>query len=338
MINAVVVGYGTAGRAFHCYLLGLEPRINLYGVVSGSAEKRREIQKDPGCRTFAEIDEALSDKNTELVILATPNSTHAKLAVKAMNAGKNLVTDKVMCLSLNEFDAMRSAAEKNNVMLSCFQNRRWDGDYLTVQKIIRDGTLGDVRWLEMAWQGFSPWGGWRGKAEMGGGKLYDLGAHLVDQACMIFPAPVKSVYCRMHHDYNQTDTESEALVVISFADGKTAVCDFSSMAAISKPRFYLRGRKGTYRKYGLDPQENAMKAGNIDMAEEDPEKYGIFSDGESEITIPTVPGNWRNYYQNIAAVLLDRAEPAVKMTELRREIAVIEAAFKSAETGKVVYL
>ena len=338
MTNTVVVGYGRAGRTFHCYLVGLTPGLELYGVVSSSDEKRQRITRDPGCKAFPSIDDALADPGVQLVVLATPNSTHADLAIRAMQAGKHVVTDKVMCLSLDDCDRMIKAAEENGVMLSCFQNRRWDGDYLTVRKLMSEGTLGDVRWLEMAWQGFKPWAGWRGRADMGGGKLYDLGAHLIDQACMIFPTAIESVYCRMHHDYPQTDTESEALTVITFEGGQTAVCDFSSMAAISKPRFYVRGTKGTYRKYGLDPQEDAMTAGNIDAAVEPPELYGTFCDGEKDVTVPTVSGRWRDYYDNIATVLNDGAEPAVKLFELRRDISVIEAAFTSAKTGQVQYI
>ncbi|MBT3376459.1 MAG: Gfo/Idh/MocA family oxidoreductase [Lentisphaerae bacterium] len=336
MVNAVVVGYGRSGRDFHCYLVGLTPGIHLYGVVSGSEEKRQNITQTHGCRAFPDLDDALADPDVQLIILATPNNTHADLAVKAMQAGKHVVTDKVMCLTLDDCERMISAAQANDVMLSVFQNRRFDGDYLTIRKLMVDGLLGEVRWLEMSWQTFRAWGGWRGVAAMGGGKLYDLGAHLIDQACLIFPDAIESVYCRMHHDYDNTDVESEALVVITFAGGQTAVCDFSSMAALSKPRFYVRGTKGTFRKFGLDPQEAAMSTGDIDAAVEPTEIYGTLSDGKEEYTIPTLPGRWRDYYENISAVLNDGAPPAVTYAELRREIAVIDAAFESARTNNVV--
>lgn len=338
MANAVVVGYGTSGKSFHCYLIELTDGLNLHGVVSSKEEKRREIVDEHGCEAFPTLEAALADAEVDLIVIATPNSTHAEIAIQAMDAGKNVVTDKVMCLSVAEFDRMVDAAGRNSVFLNCFQNRRWDGDYLTVQKLMEEGKFGGVRWLEMAWQGFNAWGGWRGNAEMGGGRLYDLGAHLIDQACMIFPGPLKSVYCRMHHDYDETDTESEALVVITFEEGQTAVCDVSSMAAIEKPRFYVRGPGGTYRKYGLDPQEAVMLDGDIDAAEEPEELYGTFSDGNNETTIATVNGRWRTYYENIRDVLHHDADPAVKLPELRRQISVIDAAFTSADSGQVVEL
>ena len=130
--------------------------------------------------------------------------------------------------------------------------------------------------------------------------------------------------------------ESEALLIVTFANGATGVCDFSGLAAIHKPRFYVRGTKATFCKYGLDPQEDALNAGNIDAAIESPDRYGKLSDGKSRCAIPTLPGRWRNYYENIAAVLAGKAEPLVRLEELRRQIAVLEAARRSGQTGEVV--
>ncbi len=335
-IRVVVVGYGMAGKGFHSYLINLVPNLSLHGVVSRNAETRQRIEHEQGCTAYPSLEAVLADPDVDLVVLATPNSTHCDLAIQAMDAGKNVITDKVMCLNLAECDRMLAAAERNGVFFNVFQNRRFDGDYLTVRHLMDTGRLGDVRWIEMAWQGFGAWGGWRGKAEMGGGKFYDLGAHLVDQLCMLFPEAVESVYCRMQHDYPQTNTESEALLVVSFEGGTTGVCDFSSMAAIQKPRFYVRGTKGTFRKYGVDPQEAAMFAGDISAATEDPENYGLFSDAKTQNVIPTLSGRWQNYYENIAAVLRGEAKPAVKLTEVRREIAVLDAGIQSARCGDVI--
>ncbi len=334
-VNAVVVGYGGAGKKFHAYLVSLTPRMNVYGVVSGRQEGRDQARQDHDCKTFETIEQALDDPQVDLMILATPNHTHVDLAIQCLDAGKHVVTDKVMALSLVDCDRMLAAARSNEKLLTVFQNRRFDGDYLTVRKLMDDGDLGDVRWIEMAWQGFRPMGGWRSEAAKGGGRYYDLGAHLVDQMCMLLPGAVQSVYCRMHHDYESTDTESEALLVVTFEGGRTGVCDFSSMAAIAKPRFYVRGTGGTFRKYGIDPQEAAMKAGDIDSAREDPDNYGTFADAQGSRTVETLPGRWRNYYENIAAVLLDGAEPVVKPHELRRQIGILDAGVQSAAGGLV---
>ncbi len=335
-VQTVVVGYGFAGRDFHCYLIRLAEDLALRGVVSGDAAKRSRVEAEQGCRTYATLDEALADPGVDLIVLATPNATHADLAVKALDAGKHVVTDKLMCLTLADCDRMIGASERAGRLLTVFQNRRFDGDFLTAQRLIADGRLGDLRWAEMAWQGFSAMGGWRGQAAMGGGRLYDLGAHLIDQLCLLFPQEIETVYCRMRHDWPGSDTESEALLVVTFEGGGTAVCDLSSMAAISKPRFYLRGTGGAYRKCGLDPQERAMLSGDIDAAREDPATFGTYSDGATTSVVETLPGRWRSYYENVADVLLRGAAPCVRLPEMRRQIAVIEAAVRSGQTGEVV--
>lgn len=335
-IRTVVIGYGYAGRNFHSYLIGLEPRLELAGIVARRPEVRERIAAERGCPALAGVDEALADPSIDLVVVATPNSTHADLAIAAMEAGKHVVTDKVMCLSRADCDRMIATAERCGVMLSVFQNRRCDGDYQTVRALIDSGDLGEVRWLELAWQGLRPWGGWRGQAAMGGGRYYDLGAHLVDQLLLLFPETVEGVHGRLDWAYPEFDVESDAHLTVAFAGGRTGVVDVSSMCALSKPRWLVKGTQATYAKFGLDPQEAAMNAGDIDSAVVDPAQDGKVSDGRTERIVPTLRGRWRDYYANIAAVLLDGAEPLVKHHELRRQIAVLEAGRVSAETGQVV--
>jgi scyllo-inositol 2-dehydrogenase (NADP+) len=334
--RAVVIGYGFAGKCFHSYLIGITPGLRLHGIASRDEATRTRIVAERGCRAYASFEDVLADPDVDLVVLATPNSTHADLAIQALRAGKHVVTDKVMCLTLDECDRMIAASRESGKLLSVFQNRRWDGDFLTLKSLIADGRLDDLRWVEMAWQGFGAWGGWRGEAAMGGGKLYDLGAHLIDQLVLLFPQPIERVYCRLHHDLPVTDTESQALVVIEFAGGASAVCDTSSLAAISKPRIHAFGTGGTFVKYGVDPQEAAMIREEIDAAVEDPALYGRFSDGKAETVVPTLPGRWRTYYENIRDVLVAGAEPLVKLDEVRRAISVIDAAFTSAKTHATV--
>jgi len=338
--RTVVIGYGFAGRSFHSYLVGLAaPALSLHGVASRDPETRKKIAAErPGVKVYDGPEAAFSDPDVDLVVLATPTSTHADLAVAALNAGKHVVTDKAICLTLAECDRMIAAAEQNDRLLTVFQNRRFDGDFLTVRHLTDAGELGDVRWLEMAWQGFGGWGGWRGKAAMGGGRLYDLGAHLLDQLLVLFPAPVESIYCRMHHDFppEKTDVESEALVVVTFADGRTGVCDLSSMAAISRPRFLARGTKATFQKFGLDPQENAMKAGDIDSAVEDAANYGRLKGPDIDREVPTLPGRWRTFYERVAEALTHGAPPPVTHAEMRRVMSLLDAARESARTGQAV--
>jgi scyllo-inositol 2-dehydrogenase (NADP+) len=336
--NVVIVGYGFAGRDFHAYLVRQEPRLNLYGIVSRSPETRERIVRELGCRAIATYDEALADPAVDLIVVASPNAAHAEQSIQALHAGKHVVTDKVMALRLSDCDAMIAAAQESGKLLSVFQNRRLDGDFRTVRQVIQSGRLGAVRWIEVAWQGLGAWGGWRGSAAMGGGRFYDLGAHLIDQLCQLFPEPIETVYARITRDFAGTDVDSEALIVVTFAGGKTGIADLSSRTAVSRPRFLVHGELATFEKHGLDPQEKAMIAQAIDTAVEDPARYGRITDGRVEEIVPTVPGRWRDYYENIADVLVHGAEPLVCAASVRRQIAVMDAALRSAETGTTVRL
>lgn len=336
--RTVVVGYGFAGRSFHCHLVKRARDLALHGVVARDPAKRQQAEAEQGCRSYAEMDAALDDPVVDLVVLATPHDTHAPLAIRALRAGKHVVTDKVMCLDLAEADAMIAAARDAKRLLTVFHNRRWDGDYLTLKRTIDDGLLGDVRWIEMSWNrpGVPSRERWRGRPEAGGGKLYDLGAHLLDQLLLLFPARVTGVYCRMHRDFPGADVESHAIATLSFADGRTAIADVNAMTCVPKPRIHAVGDVATFVKHGTDPQEPAMLAGDIDAAREPEALYARVVSKEGEQTIATLPGRWRSFYENVADTLAGHAEPAVKLEEMRRLMAVLDAARESASTGQVI--
>jgi scyllo-inositol 2-dehydrogenase (NADP+) len=335
--RAVVIGYGYAGRGFHSYLIGLDSGLTLHGVSSRNPETRQRITEERGCRAYESFEQVIGDPEVDLVVLATPHDTHAGLAIRAMDAGKHVVTDKPMCTSLEECDRMMAASERNGRLLTVFQNRRWDGDFLTLRDLLGRGAIGRLRWLEMAWQVFGPPRGWRGQAEHGGGRLFDLGTHMLDQVLLLIPHAVHSVYCRMHCDFPEHDIDSHAMVVLSFDGGATAVVDAGGMHAIPKPRIHAFGSEGAFRKYGRDPQEAAMRAGDIDSAVEPEEDYGLLKTKEEEHPVPTMPGRWRSFYENVADALAGRAKPAVTLPSVRRTIAVLDAAFDSVRTGDVVH-
>jgi scyllo-inositol 2-dehydrogenase (NADP+) len=335
--RAVVVGYGFAGRSFHAYLLSITPGLELHGIMARSPEAQAKIRERGDCRLYLDFEEVLADPGVDLVVLATPNEHHAPLAIAALNAGKNVVTDKPMCLDLAQCDAMIEAAHQSNRLLATFQNRRWDGDFLTARQLMEDGALGEMRWIEMAWQNFGAPGHWRGQSpELGGGRLFDLGAHLLDQMLQLFPGSVEGVYCRQDFGFPDRAVESECLVALHFEDGRTGVCDISSRCAIKKPRFTLHGERATWQKFGLDPQERAMIDGDIDAAREDPELFGTLSDGRTQTRIETLPGRWRSFYENIRDALRGDAPLEVTPQQTRRVMAVLDAARESSRTGQVV--
>lgn len=344
MINAAVVGYGYAGRSFHSYLIGLAEGLNLYAISTRNPEKQQAASQNyPDAKIYGDIANLLADDSVHLVVLATPHDTHRDLSIQAMDAGKHVVTDKVMCMNAPEAEEMIAARDRNNVMLSVFHNRRWDWDYLTVKKAIADGVLGEPYLFEIGIIGYRPPGSWRGIKKHSGGILYDWPAHFMDQALQLVPAEVESVYCDIkYRDTWDTDIGNYSKVLIRFANDVLFQVDIGNLGSIPKPRWYVLGDKGGLIKYGLDPQEGPMREGNIDAAEEAPENRAqittMVSGTREEMVVDSVRGSWKSYYQNISDVLNDGAELAVKPEEALRAMRVFDAAMESSETGEVVRL
>ncbi|KJE94587.1 hypothetical protein CAOG_05213 [Capsaspora owczarzaki ATCC 30864] len=342
-INVAIIAYGYAGRKIHAHLLARTPGLVIYGVMARSAELRNQAKIDhPSCKTFETFEEVLSDPDVHLVVLASPTSLHCDQAVRALRANKHVVTDKPMCRTVSECDLMLAAARDSGKMLSVFQNRRWDGDFLTVQQVLAEKQLGErVRFMELAFQRFGLSGkAWKNSSiEEGAGALLDLGAHTVDQLNRINQKPISTIYARILKDFPEAPgVDSNSIIFVNYVDGSTALLDISSIAANPKPRFHLSGPKATFTKYGLDPQELAMVAGDIDSARESPANSGTVTDGASKAVtvIPTLPGRWRNYYENVADHLLRGATLEVPASQIRKNVAVLEAAQLSALHNKVI--
>jgi predicted dehydrogenase len=256
------------------------------------------------------------------VALVTPHNTHCPLTVQALNAGKHVVTEKVMCLDVAEADAMIGAAKKHNRVLSVFQNRRWDNDYLTVKQAVKDGLLGDLFLIESTVNGYGEPGGWRREKRYGGGMLYDWGAHLIDQIVqLMLPARPVRVFADLQHRVWNLDTETQALVMTQFSNGCTAIVDVGSISWQNKPRWIVRGEKGAFKGEWGDAALRTQVGGL-----------------RGEFKLEMVKGDWKEYYRNLSAVLNDGAELIVKPEEVRISIQIIEAAFKSAESGQAISL
>ena len=344
MINTAVIGYGYAGKFFHSYLIGLAEGLNLYAITSRNPEGRQAAAQDyPDVKIYDTIDQVIEDINVDLVILATPHDTHAELAIKAMDAGKHLVTDKIMCMNVAEAEAMIEASRQNSVLLSVFHNRRWDWDYLTVRKVIEDGLLGTPYLFQAAIMRYGPPRGWRGIKKQSGGILFDWPAHFVDQALQLVSAPVETVFCDIHYDTRmETDIGNYANLLIKFANDVRYQIEVSNLAKVEKPRWYVLGDLGGLIKHGLDPQERPMVAGNIEAAEEEPSNYArVWTEADGkvrELVVESVRGSWKSYYQNISDVLNKGTELIIKPEEVKRTMLVYDAAMRSTETGEVVWL
>jgi scyllo-inositol 2-dehydrogenase (NADP+) len=318
--------------------------LELYAVSTRDPGRRQQAAQDLHVKTYPSVGELLEDDEVQLVTIATPHDTHKELAIRCLEAGRHVVTDKIMCLSTTEADSMMEAASRNGRMLSVFHNRRWDGGYLTLRAAIADGLLGDLWVVESRVVG---WGRprpdrWRSQRRHGGGSLRDWGAHLTDQALQLIDSPVVSVYCDMLYTAPQVDVETSARCCLTFENGVRYVTETGSISALPRPRWYVRGSKGAFRKFGLDPQENAFRQGQIISglplpADERAEVRIETETGMETRVLEAIPGNWPAYYQNIADHLLRDAELIVKPEQVRRAVAVIETAAESADKGRAIH-
>lgn len=339
-IGVGLVGYGFGNRAFHGPLIKGTEGLEVRAVLTTNPERQRQAHVHfPGTKIYADYEELLTDEDIDLVVISTPHHLHAPQAIQACERGKHVVVDKIMALSVAEAEKMMAAAKKADVMLSVFQNRRWDSDYLTVAAAIKQGLLGEPYVVESSVVGFrqppAPTSElpWRMKRACGGGPFRDWGAHLFDQAIQLFGNRVDSVYADFQYRWPGIDVETAAVCWIRFAEGVRFRIEVGNISKIERPRWYVRGAKGALVVQGRDPQEAQLKRGVVisgtDQARMPQEAFQLESEvGELEIHA----GNYRAYYQNIADVLLHNAPLAVTPASVLDSIRLIEAACRSAES------
>jgi scyllo-inositol 2-dehydrogenase (NADP+) len=341
-INYAIVGYGSAGRTIHLPLIAHEPRLKLRGIMARKAETREQAKAAHGCLTYSTIEEMLGDEELDLVIITTPHDSHAPIAIQSLDAGKNVVTDKPMCLSMSEYDAMVEAQKRSGKLLTVFHNARESGDFRTLRSVMESGQLGEMRWLELNWNrhGLSQRSKWRNEASANGGRLIDLGVHLIDQALLVFPQRIMSVYTRMNKDWPDADVESACMITIAFDGGGTAIIDVGSMTRYAKPKYIAVGTQATWTKPPniYDPQDAAVSSSDYTKNIEPEMGYGTLIAEIATNQTHTISGDWRTFYYNLADVLLEGAKPLVQLDEMRRVILVMTAALESARTGDVVRL
>jgi scyllo-inositol 2-dehydrogenase (NADP+) len=337
MIKVGLVGYGFAGRSFHAYLMGRVADLNLVAVATRSDARRAQAAAEKGVATYATLGELLAQSDVDMIVVATPHDTHSDLVCEALGAGKHVVTDKVMCLTVAEGERMIAAARQSGRVFSVFHNRRWDWDYLTVKQAIQSGLLGAPYLIEASVLRYRGPRGWRSSLEAGGGILYDWGAHLVDQALQLVREPVTRVDCSIQYRSWGAEIGSFARVQLGFESGLLYAIELGNLARIEKPRWYVAGDKGALVKYGLDPQEAAMLRGDIGAAKEAPELRARVTTEvnglANEMVIESLSSDWTNYYRNVADAILGRAELAVKPEEPLRGVAILNSAAESARSG-----
>ena len=340
IINVAVLGYGFASKVFHAPLIAGVPGLRLAAISSSDAAK---VAADwPGVPVVPSPEAVFADPHIDLVVIPTPNPTHAPLARAALEAGKHVVVDKPFTIHLAEARALHALAERSGRVLSVFQNRRWDADFLTLRQVIARGELGRIVHFESHFDRYRPYlrNAWRETNAPGIGLWYDLGAHLADQALQLFGTP-----------------DSITLDMAAQRDG-SAVCDWfhailrygtlrcvlhaSTITAQPAPRFMVHGTQGSFVKWGLDPQEDALKAGSRPPLADwgnDPLAAQLTTcpDGTPQMReIACQAGDYPAYYAAVRDAILGRGPNPVDARQGVRVMGLLELGVRSHAEGRTL--
>ncbi|MEU6090546.1 Gfo/Idh/MocA family oxidoreductase [Streptomyces sp. NPDC047085] len=346
-----LVGYGLAGSVFHAPLIAATEGLALDTVVTSSPERQEQARAEhPDVRVAGTAEELFGRADElNLIVIASPNKTHVPLATAALKAGLPVVVDKPVAGTAAEARELAALAEERGLLLSVFQNRRWDNDFLTLRALQDKGELGDVWRFESRFERWRPQpkGGWRESGDPAeiGGLLYDLGSHVVDQALVLF-GPVTEVYAETDIRRPGAETDDDTFIALTHANGVRSHLYVSATTAQLGPRFRVLGSQAGYVKYGLDPQEAALREGlrpGPAWGVEPESLWGRIGSGESPLTgggrpVPTLPGDYPAYYAAVAAALTGAGPNPVTAHEAAAALDVLEAARRSAHDKVTVTL
>lgn len=332
-----LVGYGFAGKTFHAPLIAHSGSTALTAIASTQAEAAKNDY--PHALIVPDIDQLLASDELDCIVIASPNDTHFDLACKVINAGKHVVVDKPVTLSASEAAALADLAVQKNVLFVPFHNRRWDGDFLTLQALIGSARLGRITQFESHFDRFRPEVAqrWREDISRGGGLLFDLGPHLIDQALTLFGMPqTLSATVKQHRD--QAIAPDYIHLQFGYAD-KEIILHATTLSAIVPARFIVHGTKGSYHKTGLDTQEDQLKAGLRPGDEgfgQNPagllcEQLGTWN---ANTELPTEDGNYVEFYRLLAQSILHGGPVPVTAQDGVNVMRLIELAMQSAADGQ----
>ncbi|MCU5772308.1 oxidoreductase [Erwiniaceae bacterium BAC15a-03b] len=341
-IRVGLVGYGFASKTFHAPLIAGTSEMELAAVSSSDATK---VHADwPSMQVVADPQALFDDPTLQLIVIPTPNDTHFPLAKAALNAGKHVVVDKPFTVTLSQARELEALAKAKGLLLSVFHNRRWDSDFLTLKALLADGTLGEVRYLESHFDRFRPEvrQRWREMKGAGSGIWFDLGPHVIDQALQLFGAPV-AINVDMAELRSGAQTTDYFHAVLTYPQ-RRVVLHASMLVAAESPRFQVHGTRGSYVKYGLDPQEDSLKAGARPPQEEwgYDMRDGVLTLAEGDVmaeqTLLTIPGNYPAYYAAIRDAINGTGSNPVTAAEAIQVMELIELGLQSAEKRQTLSL
>ncbi|KAI9727765.1 MAG: hypothetical protein M1834_008004 [Cirrosporium novae-zelandiae] len=349
--NVAVIGYGLSAKIFHIPFVTTTPGLKLYAVVQRHPKPEDDAEKDhPGIKSYRSAEEMVKDPAVDLVIVSTTPNIHFEQTKLALEAGKHVVVEKPFCSTSKECDELIAIAKKNQKLLTVYQNRRWDADFLTLSKLIKEGKFGRIVDFETHFDRHRPeakTGTWKNEPIPGGGVIYDLGTHLIDQVVVTFGLPKKiTAFIEGKRSHNETNFEDSFTALLHYDGGLVATAKASVISPeVNQLRYWIRGEKGGYKKFHLDCQESQLRKGifpdNAAYAKEPSELWGTLTTAEGDkITsevYPTIEGeSYSTYYSIIAKALAGQGDVPVKPEEASSVIRLIELAQESSKTGKTL--
>lgn len=337
-INVGLIGFGLAGSVFHAPLIASEPRMNLSAV----ATTRRLPPEFAAARTFKDPYELVASKDVDLIVIATPNEAHVPLATAALVAGKHVVVDKPFTIELSDAKSLAELAAEKDRVLSVFQNRRWDGNFLTVRKLLALDVIGNLSFCEIHYDRFRPVpkAGWREAGGAGSGVLYDLGPHVIDQAFCLFGMP-DAVIADVTAQRENVVADDYFHIQLLYGRTLRVILHASCIALHDGPRIVVHGDKGSIVQTGLDGQEAALVAGSRPGHEGwgvTDEVAVVVESEKGKRTIGVELGAYETYYRSIAAAILDGQKPEVTPQQAVNVMTIVDAALRSSRDGRRIEL
>jgi predicted dehydrogenase len=344
MIRSGLIGFGLGGRVFHAPLISSVEGMELAAVLERTGNKAAE--RYPGVTTYRSLEEMLADRSLDLFVVTTPNGTHFELARQILRAGRSVIIDKPIAVTPDEIAELMHLAADAEALLVPFHNRRWDSDFQTVQKLLREGLLGRLVSLESRFDRWRPTPPidrlWKDDPDTGGGLLLDLGTHLVDQALVLFGKP-ESVSADVLRERSGIRANDSFNLRLRYPDFQVTL-GANNLTLPARPRFHLRGADGNYWKFGLDPQEAALhqitRIEDPAWGREPAANWGLLHVGVdgSTVTRPveTVPGDYRIFYAGVRDALLGKGPPPVAAIDAWRVARILEWAEESSEQRKEI--
>ena len=336
-VRVGLLGFGHGGEVFHAPLIHATPGLTLAAVVTTNPERRARVVRDyPAARiasSAAELWDAAAGLSLDLVVVATPNKSHAPLALEALASGHHVVIDKPIAATAADARRVIDEAGRRGRLLTVFQNRRWDGDFLTVRKLIERGACGEVWRFESRFERWrpAPRGGWRENpaADEASGVLFDLGTHLIDQALVLF-GPVTHVDAEVDRRRHGMAVADDVCVSLTHASGVRSRLWMSLACAQPGPRFRVLGSKAGFTKYGMDVQEDALRAGarpgHPGWGEDAPQHYGTLGADDALERVTTELGRYQDFYAAVARAIRDGGAPPVDPNDAVTTLEIIETA------------